>query len=182
LRLPLGSITGAEAPTWADAPDLPDPRRDPPAAASGDGDDRDARHSGEMTGETTGEVTGQTTGQARRDAAAPATTPPARPRAPEALPGIRTALAIEPRDGVLWVFVPPVGTFEDFCALIAAIDRAREATGLAVELEGYAPPPSPERLRFAVTPDPGVLEVNVPPVASCREATALYHAMFEAGL
>jgi len=165
LRLPLGSITGAEVPTWADAPDLPDPRRDPPAASAG-GDDRDARDAG----------------QARRDATAPAAQPPERRRAPDPLPGIRTALAIEPRDGVLWVFVPPVGTFDDFCALIAAIDRAREATGLAVELEGYTPPPSPERLRFAVTPDPGVLEVNLPPVASCREATALYHAMFDAGL
>ena len=111
-----------------------------------------------------------------------ATKPTERRRAPEPLPGIRTALAFEPRDGVLWVFLPPLGTFDEFCALIAAIDRAREATGLAVELEGYTPPPSPERLRFAVTPDPGVLEVNLPPVASCREATALYHAMFDAGL
>jgi uncharacterized protein (DUF2126 family)/transglutaminase-like putative cysteine protease len=138
LRLPLGSITGAEPPEWAGAPDLPDPRRDvPPDGAPDRGEDA---------------------------------------------PGIRTALAIEPRDGELWVFLPPVAQFTDFCALIAAIDRAREATGLAVELEGYAPPPSPDRLRFAVTPDPGVLEVNLPPAATCREATALYHAMFDAGL
>jgi uncharacterized protein (DUF2126 family) len=160
LRLPLGSIAGAEPPVWADAPDLPDPRRDPPADAEAS---RDASND-----------------QPRR--AAPAAPPRSPAPPPDPLPGIRTALAIEPRDGELWVFVPPVARFADFCALIDAIDRARAATGLAVELEGYAPPPAPDRLRFAVTPDPGVLEVNLPPVGSCREATALYHAMFEAGL
>jgi uncharacterized protein (DUF2126 family) len=155
LRLPLASILRAgtaEPPTWAEAPDLPDPRRDAPD----DGQPRRAVH---------GE---------------PAAPPPRRPDEP--LPGIRTALAIEPRDGEIWVFVPPVGRFDEFCALIAAIDRARAQTGLPVQLEGYAPPPSPERLRFAVTPDPGVLEVNLPPVASCREATALYHTVFDAAL
>jgi uncharacterized protein (DUF2126 family) len=108
--------------------------------------------------------------------------PARRSIAPGSLPGIRTALAIEPRGGELWVFVPPLARFDEFCELVAAIDRAREATGLAVNLEGYAPPPSPERLRFAVTPDPGVLEVNLPPVGSCREAAALHHTIFEAAL
>ncbi|HEY4058771.1 MAG TPA: transglutaminase family protein [Kofleriaceae bacterium] len=96
--------------------------------------------------------------------------------------GLRTAIAIEPRDGQLWVFVPPVPRFSDFCALIHAIDRARTATGLHVHLEGYPPPPSPERTRFAVTPDPGVLEVNLPPVSSSRDATALYQTVFDAAL
>src|SRR4029078_11844239 len=140
------SITGAEAPMWADAPDLPDPRRDPPAGGAG--------------GPAREEGGARAPRGARLDAPAAATKPAERRRAPEPLPGIRTALAFEPRDGVLWVFLPPLGTFDEFCARSAAIDRAREATGLAVELEGYAPPPSPERLRFAVTPDPSVLEVN----------------------
>jgi uncharacterized protein (DUF2126 family) len=151
LRLPLGSIVGAAAPEWAEALDLPDPRREAP-------DD----------------------GQARRDRAAE---PPTRREAvPEPLPGIRTALAIEPRGGELWVFLPPVATFDEFCQLIAALDRAREETGVAIQLEGYGPPPSPDRLRFAVTPDPGVLEVNLPPVASCRQAAELHHTVFEAAL
>ena len=150
LRLPLGSIVGAPAPEWAEAIDLPDPRRDLP-------DD----------------------GQAKREGArAPAAPPPP----PGPLPGIRTALAIEPRAGELWVFLPPTATFDEFCALIAASDRARELTGVAVQLEGYAPPPAPDRLRFAVTPDPGVLEVNLPPVASCRAATELQHTVFDAAL
>ena len=96
--------------------------------------------------------------------------------------GVRTAIAIEPREGQLWVFLPPVPSFDDFCALVGAIDAARAATRLAVHLEGYAPPPSPDRLRFAVTPDPGVIEVNLPPVASCRDATEMYQAVFDAAL
>jgi uncharacterized protein (DUF2126 family)/transglutaminase-like putative cysteine protease len=117
-------------------------------------------------------------GQAAEKRSAPGRT--ARPGEPGI--GIRTALAIEPRDGELWVFVPPVGTFDDFCALIAAIDRARAATDLDVQLEGYGPPPSPSLHRFSVTPDPGVLEVNLPPAATAREAAALHQAVFEAAL
>ncbi|CAN5920384.1 transglutaminase family protein [soil metagenome] len=95
---------------------------------------------------------------------------------------VRTALTIQPRDGQLWVFLPPVPTFDDFCALLAAIDSARELTGHAIHVEGYPPPPSPQRSRFAVTPDPGVLEVNLPPVTSCREAAELHGVVFEAAL
>jgi uncharacterized protein (DUF2126 family)/transglutaminase-like putative cysteine protease len=95
---------------------------------------------------------------------------------------VRTALAIEPRDGTLWVFVPPLPRFEDFCTLLAAIDTARRSTGVAIQLEGYSPPPSPAMKRFAVTPDPGVLEVNLPPATSCREVTELHQVVFEAAL
>jgi uncharacterized protein (DUF2126 family) len=96
--------------------------------------------------------------------------------------GVRTALTIQPRDGQLWVFLPPLSTFDDFCALLAAIDQARERTGHAIHLEGYPPPPSPQRTRFAVTPDPGVLEVNLPPQTSCREAAELHGVVYEAAL
>lgn len=95
---------------------------------------------------------------------------------------IRTALCIEPRDGQLWVFLPPMPAFADFSALVEAIDRARAASGIDVSLEGYPPPPSPELLRFAVTPDPGVLEVNLPPVASCAAASELHRQVFAAAL
>jgi len=94
----------------------------------------------------------------------------------------RTAIAVEPRDGALWVFVPPLGSFADFCTLIGAIDRARVATGVDCSIEGYAPPPSPRQLKFAVTPDPGVLEVNLPPVASSRAAAELHQTVFDAAL
>ena len=108
--------------------------------------------------------------------------PPRAPHAPRPPGAIRTALAIEPRDGELWIFLPPLPRFADFCALVRAIDRARAATGLDVRLEGYPPPPAPNLYRFAVTPDPGVLEVNLPPVASCREAADLHQIVFDAAL
>jgi uncharacterized protein (DUF2126 family) len=95
---------------------------------------------------------------------------------------MRTALAIEPRDGRLWVFLPPVPRFDDFCALVGAIDRARQKTNLACALEGYAPPPSPAMKKLSVTPDPGVLEVNLPPVASGRAAAELHARVFDAAL
>jgi uncharacterized protein (DUF2126 family)/transglutaminase-like putative cysteine protease len=208
LRLPLASITGPAAPEWAEALDLPDPRRDapdegqprraaiqapppddtrpgrapataPPQAPDGHRSEGAPPH-GPDGQRSEGAPPHVSDGQRSEGAPPRAATPAHRPVEP--LPGIRTALAIEPRDGELWVFVPPVARFDEFCALVAAIDRARAATGLDVHLEGYPPPPSPERLRFAVTPDPGVLEVNLPPVASCREAARLHHTVFEAAL
>ncbi len=149
LRLPLASLPAAAPILWADAPDLPDPRRDAPD----DGQPAEKRET--------------------------AVTPP---RRDDVVTGLRTALAIEPREGQLWMFLPPVPRFADFCELVHAIDRVREATGFAIHLEGYPPPPSPALKRFAVTPDPGVLEVNLPPAASSREAAALHHEVFEAAL
>jgi uncharacterized protein (DUF2126 family) len=96
--------------------------------------------------------------------------------------GVRTALAIEPRDGKLWVFLPPVPRFDDFCELVSAISRARIRASIAVHLEGYAPPPSPQMKRFAITPDPGVLEVNLPPAMTCREMAELQATVFDAAL
>ena len=183
LRLPLGSIAGAPAPVWAEAPDLPDPRRDAP-------DDHQARRAAPETANPANPANpaaqnpANPANPAAQNPASPANpaTPARTPGEPEPLPGIRTALVIEPRDGQLWVFVPPVARFDEFCDLVSAIDRARAATGLAVHLEGYAPPPSPERYRFSVTPDPGVLEVNLPPAASCAEAVRLHHTVFDAAL
>jgi uncharacterized protein (DUF2126 family) len=96
--------------------------------------------------------------------------------------GIRTALCVEERDGRLCVFLPPQPSFARFAQLIGAVDAARAATGLAVDLEGYAPPAAPEARRFSVTPDPGVLEVNVPPTASLPEYEALIEEVFGAAL
>src|SRR6185503_13481064 len=104
------------------------------------------------------------------------------PRPGEAGVGIRTAITIEPRDGELWLFLPPVTTFADFCLLIEAIDQTRAKLGVAVSLEGYSPRPSPNLRRFAVTPDPGVLEVNLPPTYSSREAAEIHTTVFDGSL
>jgi uncharacterized protein (DUF2126 family) len=96
--------------------------------------------------------------------------------------GLRTALCIEERDGSIWVFLPPLPSFARFCQLISTIDATREETGLDVRLEGYPPPSSPDAYRFSVTPDPGVLEVNVPPSASMRAYHDLIDQVFDAAL
>lgn len=96
--------------------------------------------------------------------------------------GVRTALCVEARGGRLWVFLPPLPSFARFCQLVRAIDETRDETGLDVGLEGYAAERSPDQLSMAVTPDPGVLEVNLPPVRSMAEYETIIDHVFDAAL
>jgi len=82
---------------------------------------------------------------------------------------VRTALAVEPRDGKMHVFLPPLFAVEDWLDLLAAIEETAAETGRPVVLEGYLPPSDPRLTTFSVTPDPGVIEVNVHPVKSWSE-------------
>ena len=104
------------------------------------------------------------------------------PSAPRRAIGIRTAICIEARDGELYAFLPPLPSFQKFCSLVGCLDATRAVTGLDLHLEGYGPPPSPDLFKFAVTPDPGVLEVNIPPVASMRAYDDLLQQVFDAAL
>jgi uncharacterized protein (DUF2126 family) len=94
-----------------------------------------------------------------------------RPRAkevkPEELP--RGTLCVEARRGRLFVFLPPLGCLEHFVDLVGVVEDAAARLGLPVVLEGYLPPADPRLVRLLVTPDPGVLEVNVHPASTWPE-------------
>ena len=80
-----------------------------------------------------------------------------------------TAITVESRDGHLFVFLPPLDDLAVAAELLAIIERAAVAIGTPVVLEGY-PIPGDSRLRsLTVTPDPGVIEVNVQPASSWAE-------------
>jgi uncharacterized protein (DUF2126 family) len=99
---------------------------------------------------------------------------------------VRTALTVEARGGLLHVFLPPLTVLEDWLDLLAAIEATADEAGRPVVLEGYPPPEDARLLSFSVTPDPGVLEVNVHPAAHWTEQVerteALYAAAREIGL
>ncbi len=81
----------------------------------------------------------------------------------------RTALIAEPRNGVLYVFMPPLGSLDAYLELVTAVEASAAQLGLKVVLEGYEPPRDPRLTSFRVTPDPGVIEVNVQPSKSWTE-------------
>lgn len=97
---------------------------------------------------------------------------------PSAREVIHTALCIEVRQGRLHVFMPPLTHLEDYLALVASIEKTAAKLSTKLWLEGYAPPRDPRIKVLSVTPDPGVIEVNIHPASSWKElvnnVTTLY--------
>jgi uncharacterized protein (DUF2126 family) len=81
-------------------------------------------------------------------------------------PVVRVAIAVEVRDGRLNVFLPPVASAEDFVDLLTAIEDTAAMLSMPVQIEGYPPPPDSRLKKIQVTPDPGVIEVNIHPANS----------------
>ncbi|MFN9852662.1 MAG: transglutaminase family protein, partial [Planctomycetota bacterium] len=92
---------------------------------------------------------------------------------------VRTALCVEPRDGRIYVFMPPTELLEDYLELTAAIEWTAKELRMPVVLEGYLPPRDHRVQMIKVTPDPGVIEVNVHPSRSWKDLVANTQGLYE---
>ena len=95
---------------------------------------------------------------------------------------IRTTLCIEPRDGRLHIFMPPMTHLEHFVDVLGQLEDVAKTLDLPIVIEGYEPPKDPRLQKFLITPDPGVIEVNIHPAASWKELVhnteTLYHQAY----
>ncbi len=107
----------------------------------------------------------------------PAHTPP---KPHESAPWIvRTALCVEARGGHVHVFMPPLSTADDYVELLGAIEATAHATRTQVVIEGYLPPRDPRLESIKVTPDPGVIEVNIHPSSEWRELVEKTETLYQ---
>lgn len=93
-------------------------------------------------------------------------------------PVVRTALCVEPRQGKLHIFMPPLDRLEDYLELIAAIEDTAEELQTPMVIEGYVPPQDERLNKISVTPDPGVIEVNVHPAHNWDELVELTRSLY----
>ncbi len=91
---------------------------------------------------------------------------------------VRTAICVEARKGILHIFMPPLNDAEDYLDLLAAVHATAAELSYPVRIEGYTPPYDPRLENFKVTPDPGVIEVNLQPASNWEDlvdnTTVLY--------
>jgi len=92
---------------------------------------------------------------------------------------VRTAICVEVRNGILHVFFPPLELLEDYLALISVVEKTAKETATPIRIEGYTPPSDERIKKFAVTPDPGVIEFNIQPSASWPELVTNTKTLYE---
>jgi uncharacterized protein (DUF2126 family)/transglutaminase-like putative cysteine protease len=92
---------------------------------------------------------------------------------------VRTSICAEPRNGILHVFMPPTARAEDYLDLVAAVEETAFDLGLPVRIEGYTPPTDPRIQNFKITPDPGVIEVNLQPADNWPEMVRHTEVLYE---
>ncbi|MEO8009168.1 MAG: transglutaminase family protein, partial [Betaproteobacteria bacterium] len=92
---------------------------------------------------------------------------------------IHTALCVQARGGKLYVFFPPLPLAENWIDLVGVVEAVAAELKLPVAIEGYAPPFDPRIRRFGITPDPGVIEVNIHPASSWEELSNNTRVLYE---
>ena len=176
LRLPLDSLpwTRPEDMPWIHAPDPTQPHEDLPDAAPPAEEEEGARWHAQ--GDTPAPAPASDEHETPSGSHDPASADTAGDEAPGLHESagfvVRTAISAEPRHGRLYVFMPPTSALEDYLGLVAAVEATAKELACPVILEGYEPPRDPRLVVLRVTPDPGVIEVNVHPASSWSELVA----------
>ena len=81
---------------------------------------------------------------------------------------------------VLYVFMPPLKFLEDYFELLAAVEATAAELKFKIVLEGYGPPRDPRLKQLSVTPDPGVIEVNIHPASNWSELVEHTEFLYDA--
>ncbi|MBN9383330.1 MAG: transglutaminase family protein [Chitinophagaceae bacterium] len=110
--------------------------------------------------------------------------PPAgRPNAPQTVEQdvavIKTTLCVETREGILYIFLPPMDYLEHYLDALSSIEATAERLNIPVRIEGYEPPRDYRMERLVVSPDPGVIEVNIHPAANWQELVHTIDTLYE---
>ena len=92
---------------------------------------------------------------------------------------IHTAVCIEIREGRLYIFMPPVARVETYLELVSVIEKIAKKLNQPVILEGYEPPRDPRLQKLQITPDPGVIEVNIHPANNWQELVSNVETLYE---
>ncbi|MDO6585975.1 transglutaminase family protein [Salipiger sp. 1_MG-2023] len=92
---------------------------------------------------------------------------------------VRTAIAVEPRDGRLCLFMPPVEALEDYLELLTTAEQTAAELGLPLHIEGYTPPNDSRLNVIRVAPDPGVIEVNIHPAHNWKDVKEITFGVYE---
>lgn len=92
---------------------------------------------------------------------------------------IKVALTVEIKNGNLEIFIPPIGILESYLDLITCIENTAKELQLSINLKGYPPPADPRLQRFFITPDPGVIEVNIHPAKTWNELVKITEILYE---
>jgi uncharacterized protein (DUF2126 family) len=154
-------------------PSLPIPQLQSPSDAGHPAARRDA---GDPRAGSGAPASSQTGAGARSGSSA---APPRSPDATSLDTFTRTALCVEPRDGRLYVFLPPVTHLEHYVDLLARLEATAAELSMPIVLEGYEPPFDARLRRLSITPDPGVIEVNVHPSRNWGELSTVTEILYE---